>query len=213
MWSAFVGRVSFERICKHQTLSCSRRRLDACAGHEGCSEPSLRPAGQPRALPSPHASPQLAFLWRTFLPLSFTCPLLFLGDRTEGFWALRRTERWPHSHPARAQRTLPGGHGPPAPSQQGPDLQRSGARVFICVDARPHARRGQAVRSGPCTRPLAGWHRSCWALPSVSLPVNAGSQSCPQDMHPQNEPCGVTARVASGSPAHRRQAGGQAQAS
>lgn len=80
------------------------------------------------------------------------------------------------------------------PTQQGQDLQRSGARVLICADAQPHARRGQAIRSGPWTRPLAGWHQSRGALPSVSLTVNAGSQPCPQVMHLPNEPSGVTAQ-------------------
>ena len=86
------------------------------------------------------------------------------------------------------------------PTQQGQDLQRSGARVLICADAQPHARRGQAIRSSPWTRPLAGWHQSRGALPSVSLTVNAGSQPCPQVMHPPNELSVVTAQSGTWEP-------------
>lgn len=82
VWSASAGQVSSERrtrVCQHQARSCSRPR-PAAAGAGGALRTGGLRGGAPLPAPPPgRASPQLAFLWRTFLPLSFTGPLLFLG--------------------------------------------------------------------------------------------------------------------------------------
>lgn len=103
-------------------------------------EPPLPPCHAPHHT---HLLTQLAFLWRTFLSLSFMCPLLFLGTGW-GFSVLKRTRQLPptHSHKGRGIQVSSSSNPahtttPSHPTQRGHDSQWSRARVLICADAQP----------------------------------------------------------------------------
>lgn len=149
------------------------------AGRKGHSAASSARAGAPTptlSRSSPHSLAQLAFLWRTFLSLSFMCPLLFLGTGG-GFSVLRRTRQLPPT---------PRGRGIQVSSSSNPAHTTTPSHPLS--EARTHSG-AEPVSSSVQTRSQVMCKRrtgvrcgSCAAGTG-----HLGRQSHPWDMDPQNE--------------------------
>lgn len=109
-WGA--GSQGWAGLCR---LLISHLRRAGCGERAQTPGPAARTEQEP---PTHSPPPQLAFLWRTFLSLSFTwCPLLFLW--TTGLWCSEDQTAGPSPDPEDGVQALPSDPTHPRPREAG----------------------------------------------------------------------------------------------
>ena len=135
-----AGSQGWAGLCR---LLISHLRRAGCGEHAQTPGPAAHTEQEP---PTRSPPAQLAFLWRTFLSLSFTwCPLLFLW--MTGLW---RSEDQT-AGPPKTQRTAsrPCRRTPPTPAPARPGLTVEWSLHPRLRRTQPHVREGQAVSGAP----------------------------------------------------------------